>query len=398
MGSDNGLARRRLRAGLEALKAGNRVRARDRLLEAVAQDGSLEPAWWALYQAVDDPREQIRALENVLRLNPRHLEAQQALTAMRAQRLAMRPAGAPDWASLLPEAPLEADDGVDDPYQCPSCGRPTALNDRRCPHCRGRLYARVVRGGSPGALRLVLLLLGLSLAVGLLELAAPLFALGAAQNPHDRVTFAGPLAVAGVEAFLGRYLDLPEPTARLLLQTLLARAGLLLAVVLSLRERWALAYYAALLGLWADLLLGIYLLVTGYLGAGGALANMLLALAAGLVLVGLSHEFAVNQERILVKPDGEARSAQDFYRRGHAYRQRGLWAMAVAQWRKAVGLAPQVATYYKHLGIGYAQIKRFDRSLRALAQAQRQAPDDPQIAELMQLVRSRAETNALLRR
>ena len=91
-----------------------------------------------------------------------------------------------------------------------------------------------------------------------------------------------------------------------------------------------------------------------------------------------------------------ARSPLDFYKRGQQYRKRGMWAMAVAQWRKAVGLAPQVPGYYKQLGIGYAQIKRFDRSLRALEEANRQAPDDSQIGEIITMVRGQSEAQALL--
>jgi tetratricopeptide (TPR) repeat protein len=398
MAIDNGWAQRRLKDSAEALQAGNRVRARDLLLQVVERDPGLEPAWWWLYQAVDDPREQMRALENVLRLNPQHAEAQQALTTLRTRRLAQQPPGQPDWSSLLPEVPQEVDDGADDPYQCPTCGRATGVDDRRCPHCRARLYARVARGASPGAMRLVMLLLGISFAVGLLELAAPLVALAATQNPGDRLALSGLLAVIGVELSLGDFITLPPAAAWLLLQILLVRAGLLVLIIGGLRLRWALAFFAALLGLLADLLVGVYLLITGHLGPAAALFSMVLALATGVILVSLSHEFAVNHQRILVKPDGTARSADDFYRRGHAYRQRGQWAMAVAQWRKAVGLAPQVATYYKHLGLGYAQIRRFGRSLRALEEAQRQAPHDAEIAEIIRLVRARAETNSLLRR
>jgi tetratricopeptide (TPR) repeat protein len=377
MTTDNGWVQRRLKEGADALQAGNRVRARDLLLQVVERDPGLEPAWWWLYQAVDDPREKMRALENVLRLNPQHAEAQQALITMRTQRLAEMAPARTDWSSLLPEVPQEVDDGADDPYQCPACGRPTGVDDRRCPHCRAGLFARVARGASPGAMRLVLLLLGISFAVGLVELAAPLFALAAAQNAGDRLALSGLLAVIGVELFLGDFTALAPAAAWQLLQILLVRAGLLLLIIGGLRLRWALAYFAALLGLLADLLAGVYLLITGYVGAGAALFNMVLALVTAVILVSLSHEFAVNYQRLLVKPDGAARSADDFYRRGHAYRQRGQWAMAVAQWRKATGLAPQVAAYYKHLGLGYAQIRRFGRSLRALEEAQRQAPPAP---------------------
>ncbi len=99
-----------------------------------------------------------------------------------------------------------------------------------------------------------------------------------------------------------------------------------------------------------------------------------------------------------MKPATTARSALDFYKLGHQYRQRGMWAMAVAQWRKAVGLAPQTPQFYKHLGIGYAQIKRFDRSLRTLEEGRRQAPDDRDIAEVIALVKSKADMHALLKK
>ena len=59
---------------------------------------------------------------------------QQQVADAPAARSAAQPI---DWAALLPNTPLEADDGVDDPYQCPYCGRPTEPDDRLCPHCRG---------------------------------------------------------------------------------------------------------------------------------------------------------------------------------------------------------------------------------------------------------------------
>jgi Flp pilus assembly protein TadD len=71
-----------------------------------------------------------------------------------------------------------------------------------------------------------------------------------------------------------------------------------------------------------------------------------------------------------------------------------MWALAVAQWRKAVGLAPKEVVYYKDLGIGYAQIRRYARSLRVLEEARRQAPQDQSIPEIIALVRTQAEKAA----
>jgi len=204
-------------------------------------------------------------------------------------------------------------------------------------------------------------------------------------------------ALPGVKAFLGDFTTLGAPVAWLLLKIYAARAVLLLVVLLSLRNRLSLGYYAALLAVFGDALLSLYLLITGYGGWAGSLLNLVIALAIFIRLFGLNSEFAVNHLRIMVKPDPGARSPLDFYQRGQQYRKRGMWAMAVAQWRKAVGLAPQVPGYYKQLGIGYAQIKQFDRSLRALEEANRQAPDDSQIDEIITVVRRQSETQSLLK-
>ena len=388
----------RLRDGIEAVESGNRVRGRDQLLAVVQQDRNVEPAWWWLYQVADDEQEQMLALEHVLRLNPGRADAQQALVALRQKHIfAERPATT-DWASLVAGSTLEANDGLDDPYQCPYCGRQAGMDLRRCPHCRGGLLARVARSEAAHSLRLVLLLMGISLGLGLIEMMSPAFGLGAALGSVDRRQFNLLLGLPGVEPFLGNFMLLGEPVARRLLQIYTLRGGVLLVSLLALRERWSLGYYGALVATFADLLLSFYLLITGYGGWAATLLNLVMALAIGTLLFGLNSEFAINVERILVKPDNGARSPTDFYKRGHHYRQRGMWAMAVAQWRKAVGLAPKAPEYYMNLGIGYAQIKRFDRSLRALAEAGRQAPDDPQIGEIIALVRRQAEAHALLKR
>lgn len=395
MAVDQGAQQRRLKDAVDALKNGNRVRGRDLLLQVIQQDRDVETAWWWLYQAVDDTPGQTRALENVLRLNPQHAEAQHALSIVRQKQLATPKA---ETGSFLTGVALEVESDLDDQYQCPYCGRLTGLDDRRCPHCQGGLYFRVPRPNESATLRLVVLLLGISLAAGVIEMIGPALALGVAQGTADRIAFQGLLSFPIVGLVLGDFLQLTRPTAMLLLQVYAARAGLLAAAVLSVRGRWRLGFFTALVAVLADLLLSAYLLADGYLGILGTVLNGALALASGILLFGISDEFALTPERLLVKPATTARSALDYYKLGHAYRQRGMWAMAVAQWRKAVGLAPQTPHYYKHLGIGYAQIKRFERSLRTLEEGRRQAPDDREIAEVIALVKARAETDALLRK
>jgi len=397
MAVDQSAQQRLVKDAIGALKSGNRVRSRELLLRVLEKDRDVEAAWWWLYQSLDDVPGQTRALENVLRLNPQHEDAHQALLDVRQKRLATAPAG-PARLTFLPETPAEVDGDLDDQYQCPYCGHLTGMDDRRCSQCHGNLFMRTARRSGSAALRLVVLLLSISLAAGVIEMVGPAIALGVAQGTADRASLQGLADLPFIALVFGDFLQLARPTAVLLLQIYVVRAGLLSLTILSLRGRWRLGFYSGLSCVLGDLLLSIYLLVNNDLGVAGAILNGALALASGILLFGLSDEFALTPERVLVKPATTARSALDFYKLGHQYRQRGMWAMAVAQWRKAVGLAPQMPQYYKHLGIGYAQIKRFDRSLRTLEEGRRQAPDDREIAEAIALVKSRADTHALLKK
>ena len=399
MAVDQSAQQRLLKDALGALKNGNRVRGRDLLLRVLAKDRDVEAAWWWLYQVVDDTPAQTRALENVLRLNPQHAEAHQALLDLRQKRLAVAAdKTAPAPLTFIADVTLAVDSDLDDQYQCPYCGHLTGIADRRCPQCHGGLFVRVARAGGSAALRLVVLLLGISLAAGIIEMVGPAIALGVSQGTADRTSLQGLFVFPGVALIFGDFLRLARPTAVLLLQIYAARAGLLSLTLLSVRGRWRLGFYTGLMCVVGDLLLSVYLLVNSDLGLAGAALNGALALAGGTLLFGLSDEFSLASERLLVKPATTARSALDFYKLGHHYRQRGMWAMAVAQWRKAVGLAPQTPQFYKHLGIGYAQIKRFDRSLRTLEEGRRQAPDDRDIAEVIALVKSQADMHALLKK
>ena len=375
------------------------MRSRDLLLRVLEKDRDVETAWWYLYQALDDAPGQTRALENVLRLNPQHPEAQQALIDLRQKRLAVAAdKSAPASLTFLGDGALGVDADLDDQYQCPYCGGQTGLEDRRCPQCRGGLFVRVPRARSSAPLRMVVLLLGISLAAGVIEMVGPAIALGISRGTADRTSIQGLFALPGFALIFGDFLQLARPAALLLLKIYVARAALLSLTILSVRGRWRLGYYIGLMCVLGDLLLSVFLLVNNYLGVAGVALNGALALAGGTLLFGLGDEFALAPERLLVKPATTARSALDFYKLGHHYRQRGMWAMAVAQWRKAVGLAPQTPQFYKHLGIGYAQIKRFDRSLRTLEEGRRQAPNDRDLSEVIALVKSKADMHALLKK
>ncbi len=378
-----------LHDGIAAIERGQHERGQALLLQVVERNDGIELAWWWLSRAVRATEDQITALENVLALNPGHAEAQARLAQLREQPTR---APEPEWKSLLPEVPQEEPEADHDShYQCPYCGRVSNEQARRCPQCGRGLWRRVSTSTGSGLFRLLQLVMSILLAFALIDTFGPMMALSAA-NPTSPDAGLGVTLVSeifGVTAFLGDFLKLNPDTAQWLFTVFLLRAGGLFVLLIGLSARWAMAYYATLLALMADVIWNLYLLFTGGLGIVGAVINLIFALGVLLLMFACAYEFPINDERILVKADTKARSAGDYYLLGHRYQKQGMKALAVAQWRRAVGLAPKMMVYYKDLGIGYAQLNRFARSLRALKEAQRLEPENTSIVEVMELVKER---------
>src|SRR5512136_1129527 len=116
-----------LNDGIQAVQRGDRAQGRQLLLQVVAADETSEPAWLWLSRAVDDPADQLVALENALTLNPANPAARASAGALRAQLGLAEPAPPappPLAAELPPPQPAAApdDDLLDrDPDQCIYC-------------------------------------------------------------------------------------------------------------------------------------------------------------------------------------------------------------------------------------------------------------------------------------
>jgi tetratricopeptide (TPR) repeat protein len=375
--------------GIAAVKRRNLAGGRALLMQVVEQDEQQELAWLWLSVAVESSADKEIALENVLAINPDNATARKRLNRLkREEAVAAEAQTVVADDHFLAGAPQDVDDGLDDPYQCAYCGQVTSADDKTCPHCRKSLYLVVPKEAMSEFLKTALLLTGATAILGILQTATPFLALTAAQTA-DQSFFKVLLSVPGAPLILGNFLR-PAYTASLaqkLIFVWAGRSGLLLVLLLGLRLRWTPAYFAAFGLFVADLLGNAGLLVTGYLGAVACILNVVLDIIILFLLAGSDREFAVIRERLWTQPDKRAHSARDFYWHGVVHSRQGRWALAVAQWRKAVGLAPTERRYAKDLGIGYAQIGRFDRSVRVLEEAQRQAPDDAQVAKILALVR-----------
>src|SRR3989304_1501413 len=114
-----------LQAGIDAVKRGQKQRARELLLKVVEEDEHSEQAWLWLSAVMDTLQDQITALENVARINPNNQAAQRGLATLRS-RLAV----------YAPISPVESVSAIDDPYQCIYCGATVARELKGCPDCK----------------------------------------------------------------------------------------------------------------------------------------------------------------------------------------------------------------------------------------------------------------------
>lgn len=398
MASDNAQLQELLQTGIDAIKRGDRARGRETLLGFIELDDQNETAWLWLSQVMDDPADVQVALENVLAINPFNADARERLTYLHEQPVetpvaspepASPSADADRWSQLLPQAVVEPDDGIDDVLQCVYCGRPTDADDRRCPHCGKDLY--VVLEGSPNseALKVGLLLSGCYVVSVAFQLVTPLLAYNVTHSTRP-VDYTLVLILPGFEYFFGDFRQLARDLSLYLSIGLGLRAALFAGLLAGLSQRYRWAYYLSLTALIADIGVNFYLMAVSAVGPISGLLTLAFALAVISLLGAAYREFAVTHVRLLTVPDPQAHSAADYYIRGRMYAREKMWGLAMAQWRKAVGLAPRETQYYKDLGIAYAQIRRFERSLRTLEEARRRLPQDPEIAEIIRLVQKQA--------
>ena len=95
-----------LNDGIQAVRANDLPRARERLLRVLEADENNEAAWLWLSAALDDSADQLMALERVLAINPQHPQALAGAQTLR-QRLGQPvapPAPEPEPSVIPPQA------------------------------------------------------------------------------------------------------------------------------------------------------------------------------------------------------------------------------------------------------------------------------------------------------
>ena len=75
--------------------------------------------------------------------------------------------------------------------------------------------------------------------------------------------------------------------------------------------------------------------------------------------------------------------------------RRDMWAMAVIHLRRATSWLPDWIDGHLELAVAYIRLKRYDLAAKALVEARRISPDDPQVEEVTALLDSLRSANSL---
>lgn len=369
-----------LRAGIQALRAGDRARGRRLLLDVVTADERQEPAWLWLAEALDDPADQIMALENALALNPGNAPARRRLEQLRglagaspapAEPAAPAPVETPAETSEPAAAPAALTLGVDpddDPLLCPFCGQITAEADERCPHCRRSLLAPG-RWQAGCYLYGLLILLGLNAQGAVVQAALPIMV----ESLAGQIDLSRVLALVGLGNGL---VDVPFWA--------LAFRALLLGGLLVLFLNDAQLSYKLGAGLLALDLAGVSAATgLGWLPPRLFFVNVGLTAPAWLLTLAALVSQQLARRRLYTTLDLGLHGSLDYHKRGREHARAGRLALAAPHFQKAVLLAPKVIGYYKDLAAVQAQLKRYNKARQTLQAGAQRAPHDPDFPRLL---------------
>ena len=404
-----------LRAGITAVKNGNRSQGRDLLEKVLEVDERNEQAWLWLSGAVETAEERQICLENVLAINPDNALAKKGLAKLaqashaadgpgKTQIVRREYAPVSTAAALLyPESQVKtwewrdptavpdnrtttgyrasesySDVWTQDVPLCGYCAQALSAEDGRCPQCKKQLIVKTFRypNASPSLTVFWVLLLG----VGQLLLLQMLYNILAQKNFAAAIGN-GLVMVWFVALAFGVHFR--QSWAHII------AIYSLTAIILVSLLRWVLPPDLATLGLESlDPAIQNFVqpLTTG-LGETlrlFILVGAVLALFYAIVKAGPDFDrVAVRQVATLTKGP---KTAADFNAAATQLARNGLWATAVLHWQNAAAKAPQNIGYQESLGKAYATLGFFERSLDVLQSAQQRTGSSERRATIQQLI------------
>jgi len=417
---------RLLREGIAAAKSSQHERARDLLTRVVKQDEENVLAWLWLSGVMDSLEDQEVCLKNVLALDPDNGAARRGLAMVQKQRMAQAPSHAKvdTISSTVPEpgpppflpaevdvySPTAPEPGpsypppfselgfgldFDNEYLCPYCAAPTEPKDRKCKACGGKLWVNFRKQEKRSKWLWVALFLQalntIQSAVLPLLLSFTVFESGSGEISA---------MVSEMVDVYAQLFSVSSAAIEMWLRVAFVAALLIflfsLSILVGLYLRWKPAFYLYLintvLGLVRVLVDVVRFLSSpapsifgeaSYICSG---LTVLVTLAMLWLAYQIKDDFAFDRQRILLRIDPDVVSSSMILARGHEYVSRKMWALAALHIRRAVASMPDRMDGRAALTLTYLRLKRYDLAARALAEARRISPGDPQVEELQTLL------------
>ncbi|MFQ5401390.1 MAG: hypothetical protein ACE5E7_17550 [Anaerolineae bacterium] len=401
-----------LQAGIAAVKAGERDKARALLTQLLQIDERNEQAWLWLSGVVNTDDERRQCLENVLAINPDNEPARRGLTRLgvkqptggREEVIVRQEIEPPSLAAAIlyperhtkewrtdkpaiskkkPDVVYVSGSSFHDVWAsevdiCAFCAHEVRPEDDRCPGCRRRLAAEHYRYPRPTVDTYIfwVLLLGLG-QIFLIQLLYNIII-----SHHLAATFwpASMMVAMFVVAFGVYFRRGWAYTSAILLLSLILLVGVF---------AWLLPADSSTLGM-DNLDPAIGKIVHAAMsGLGGFLqffqmGAAVLAMYFGIFKAGPDFEKVTTRQLAAVTKG--LREGSDYHVVARRLAHAGLWASAVLHWQRAAAKDPNQPIYQRHLAQGYAHLGFYDRSLNVLESARR-LPASPEMqAEIEQIV------------
>ena len=404
-----------LKAGITAVKNGDRAQGRELLEKVLAADERNETAWLWLSGAVTSAEERQICLENVLAINPENQMAQKGLAKL-AQAASAEPKSGKTQivrreyapvstaaALLYPESQVKtwewrdptavpdeaaktgfqakesyADIWTKDVPMCGFCAHELTPEDERCPGCNRNLLTKHFRyaKASSNLTTLWVLLLGVS-QFFLLQLLYNILAQG---NLAAAVGSGIMVAIFAGLAFGVRW---RQTWAHLI------SIYLLIGVIVVLLLRWVLPPDLATLGM-AELDPAIRDFIMPLTSSLGETVRIFIMVGSVLALFYATFKAGPDFDRVAVRQVAALTkgpvSAADFNAAATQLARNGLWATAVLHWQNAAAKAPQQITYKESLGRAYATLGFYERSLDVLRSARQRTGSAERQASIDKLI------------
>jgi tetratricopeptide (TPR) repeat protein len=412
-----------LREGIAAVKSGESEKARGLLLRVIETDERNEQAWLWLSGVVETDEERRICLENVLAINPGSASAQTGLArladlpvaepggqplakryTMRRERIPVSLASAvlypeqqvQEWSWAEPEmaiqrqghdTPIVAQSKFDDVWTseadiCAYCAQPLSAEDEKCPNCQRNLIREHYRYPKPSS---------------------NLYAYSA-------------LLAAQSQLFLAQSIYSVIQNQALLLQAIILPAiftTIFFGLAIGVLARKQLAFLASMIGFFIILLVVVASIltpidftflqlpvqdpaITSFINSFGNLISTIiktfqLALTVVAFLYGLllvAPDFTRDRQRITAVLSKRLKLPADYHAKAKELARKGMWASAILHWQHAAGKEPHTILYQRHLGLAYAQLGFYERSLDILQSALSLATQPKMQKELQNIIQT----------